>query len=332
MLSVILRPWIHFFDSSWYYYRYVDPKFDKSPFNAKLAKELMPVDIYFGGAEHTLGHTLYARFFTKFFKDLDLITFSEFAKKRVQHGVILGPDGFRMSKSRGNVVNPDDVVAEYGSDAVRMFLCFMMPYTATAPWSPSAISGVYRFLRRIWELIDKVYGSHDLELSLIDQFQMHKTIKKVGEDIENIQFNTAVASLMEWLNYLSKKEKVTFEEYENLLVLTAPFAPHIVEELYQALLGMYKNEMNKNSNDEESIHLKAWPEYKENYLKEDISTIVIQVNGKMRDSIRVGSEIIGIQDEVEKLARENLKVASYLDGKMIKKVIYIPGKIINFVV
>ena len=136
-----------FFDSAWYYYRYVSPDYSDGPFDSQKVKTLMPIDVYFGGSEHTLGHTLYARFFTKFFKDIGLVEFSEFAKKRVQHGVILGPDGNRMSKSKGNVVNPDDVVKEFGADTVRLYLCFMMPYEATAPWSSGAISGIYRFLK-----------------------------------------------------------------------------------------------------------------------------------------------------------------------------------------
>ena len=148
-----------FFDSAWYYYRYVSPQYEKAPFDENKVQQLMPVDVYFGGAEHTLGHTLYARFFTKFFKDLGLVSFDEFAAKRVQHGVILGPDGNRMSKSKGNVVNPDEVVKEYGTDTVRLYLCFMMPYEATAPWSTTAIGGVYRFLKRVWELQSRIQNS-----------------------------------------------------------------------------------------------------------------------------------------------------------------------------
>ena len=236
-----------FFDSAWYYYRYCSPQFKNGPFDEAKVAKLMPIDVYFGGAEHTLGHTLYARFFTKFFKDLGLVEFSEFAKKRVQHGVILGPDGNRMSKSKGNVVNPDEVVKEYGADAVRLYLCFMMPYEATAPWSTSAISGIYRFLKRVWELSEKV---SEAKLSQSDLTQMHKTIKKVGDDLDNFQFNTAVAQLMTWLNYLSAKETVGKEEYATLLKLLAPFAPFIAEELWQSK-GLSDN----------SVHLENWPSY-----------------------------------------------------------------------
>jgi leucyl-tRNA synthetase len=305
-----------FFDSAWYYYRYVSPHFTDGPFDEAKVKALMPIDVYFGGAEHTLGHTLYARFFTKFFKDLGLVEFSEFAKKRVQHGVILGPDGNRMSKSKGNVVNPDEVVKEYGADAVRLYLCFMMPYEATAPWSTGAISGIYRFLRRVWELSEKV---KDLELSKEDLTQMHKTIKKVGDDLNTFQFNTAVAALMTWLNYLSVKEKVGKEEYATLLRLLAPFAPHITEELYQLA-----------SLSDSSIHLADWPQYQAKYLIDEMVSIAIQVNGKLRGTLRLRSG--QAQEEIEEAAKHSPKVSKYIKNQTIKKVIYIEGKLINFVI
>jgi leucyl-tRNA synthetase len=307
-----------FFDSAWYYYRYCSPDLKNGPFDKAEVAKLMPIDVYFGGAEHTLGHTLYARFFTKFFKDIGLVEFGEFAKKRVQHGVILGPDGNRMSKSKGNVVNPDDVVKEYGADAVRLYLCFMMPYEATAAWSTSAISGIYRFLKRVWELQEKV---HDLELSQSDLTQMHKTIKKVGDDLNTFQFNTAVAALMTWLNYLSVKEKVGKEEYVTLLKLLAPFAPYIAEELYQST-GPSDN----------SVHLQQWPAYQSKYLIEEMVSIVVQVNGKLRDTIEIQNTKIKQQDKIEEAAKHSLKVSKYIENQPIKKVIYVEGKLINFVV
>ena len=318
-----------FFDSSWYYYRYMDPKYDALPFDPERAKQIMPVDIYFGGAEHTLGHTLYARFFTKFFKDEGLIEFSEFAKKRVQHGIILGPDGFRMSKSRGNVVNPDDVVSEYGADAVRLYLAFMMPFEATAPWNPTAISGIYRFLRRIWELYEKVDDSENIALSKQDLYWMHKTIRKVGEDLRDIRFNTAVSSLMEWLNHLSRKEQISLEEYGALLLLISPLAPHMAEELWQALNGI---EGRAESKEFESIHSQNWPRYDEKYLVQDEVTIVVQVNGKVRDTIAMQRAESKVQSAVEKVAKESEKVRGYLSGKTVKNVVYIEDKLLNFVV
>ena len=306
-----------FFDSAWYYYRYVSPQFNQGPFDQKEVAEIMPVDVYFGGSEHTLGHTLYARFFTKFFKDLGLVSFDEFAKKRSQHGVILGPDGNRMSKSRGNVVSPDDVVKEYGSDTVRIYLCFMMPYEATAPWSPTAISGVYKFLRRVWDLSEKVTES---EISKQDLSYMHKAIKKVGEDLENLAFNTAVSSLMIWLNYLSAKSKISKEEYETFLKLLAPFAPHITEELWQLI-----------NSSASSIHLENWPVYQSKYLISEEVNIAVQVNGKLRDAIHIKSEDVKNQEKVEIQAKASKKVVKYLILQP-KKVIYVEGKIINFVI
>lgn len=308
-----------FFDSAWYYYRYVSPDYNEGPFDKDRVKELLPVDVYFGGSEHTLGHTLYARFFTKFFKDIGLVNFAEFAKKRVQHGVILGPDGNRMSKSRGNVVSPDKVVKEFGSDAVRLYLCFMMPYEATSPWSPTAINGIYRFLKRVWALRDSVTESNSLKS--LDLNKMHKTVKKVGDDLNNFQFNTAVSSLMKWLNFLEGKKKVSKEEYQTFLKLLSPFAPFITEELWHL-----------DSLSDKSIHLENWPSYQANLLIEEEMDIVVQVNGKLRDTIRVQNSEFRIQSKVEEIAKRSRKVAKYLEGKKIQKVIYIEGKLINFVV
>ena len=221
-----------------------------------------------------------------------------------------------MSKSKGNVVNPDDVVKEYGADTVRLYLCFMMPYEATAPWSTGAISGVYRFLKRVWELNDKVQNS---ELSPSDLNQMHKTIKKVGDDLNTFQFNTAVASLMTWLNFLSAKEKIASKEYETFLKLLAPFAPFITEELWRLIDPSAK-----------SIHLEKWPEYDSKHLIEDEIPIVVQVNGKLRDTLRLRSG--QAQNEIEEQVRKSEKISKYLEGQTIKKVIYVEGKLLNFVV
>ncbi|MBI3486125.1 leucine--tRNA ligase [Candidatus Daviesbacteria bacterium] len=306
-----------FFDSSWYFLRYLDPHFDNGPFDPELAKILMPLDIYFGGSEHTLGHTLYARFFTKFFKDLKMVEYDEFAKVRVQHGVVLGPDGNRMSKSRGNVINPDDVVKEYGTDTVRLYLSFMMPYDATAPWSPGAISGIYRFLTRIWQLYDKMTK---VELSKEDLTVMNQTIKKVTQEINEVKFNTAVAAIMSWLNHLSRKDKVSKNEYKNLILVLAPFAPHITEELWQRL------------GEKESIHLQSWPKVDEKYLQTEQVSIVIQVNGKVRDTINLSIDILNNQSDILKKALESTKVQKFLQGKEIKKTIYAKGKVLSLVV
>ena len=312
-----------FFDSAWYFYRYVSPEYKEGPFDKLKVKKLLPVDVYFGGSEHTLGHTLYARFFTKVFKDFGLIDFDEFANKRVQHGVVLGSDGNRMSKSKGNVVSPDDVVKEYGADAVRLYLCFMMPYEATAPWSSGAINGIYRFLKRVWELSEKVSKDGKVsEVSNESQSMMHKSIKKVGDDLNNFQFNTAVSALMTWLNFLSAKDKISKEEYETFLKLLAPFAPHLTEEIWSR--GA------RSGSARQSIHLEKWPQFDPKYLIEDEVSIVVQINGKLRDSIRVESSKLKVQSYVEEEAKKSDKVKKYLTGS-VKKVIYIEGRLINFV-
>lgn len=308
-----------FFDSAWYYYRYLSPGYITKPFDIEIVKKMMPVDVYFGGGEHTLGHTLYARFFTKFFKELGLVAFDEFSLKRIQHGVILGPDGNRMSKSRGNVVNPDDIVKEFGTDTVRVYLCFMMPYIATtAPWSPGAISGIYRFLKRVWDLSEKVGES---SLSGDDEFQLNKTIKKVGEDLENIHFNTAVSSLMEWLNYLSAKKVISTVEYDTFLKLLAPFAPHITEEIWQSL-----------HSGAISLHKEAWPEFDKNKIFSQKINIAVQINGKLRGTVEIEANDVGNQPQIEEKAKADHNISNHLKDKEIKKIIYVSGKILNFVI
>ncbi len=315
-----------FFDSSWYYYRYVDPHYKEGPFDKHRVKELLPVDIYFGGGEHTLGHTLYARFFTKFFKDLGLVDFDEFALKRVQHGIVLGPDGNKMSKSKGNVINPDQLVKEFGTDAVRVYLSFMMPYSATGPWSTTAMYGMFKFLKRVWDLRDKV---GEAEMTKTDLFHMHSTIQKVGDDIAATKFNTAVAEMMKWLNHLESKETVSEEEYRNLLLILAPFAPHMTEELWQ---------LDRLAESEEgdiafkSIHSESWPAVEESLLVAEEITVVVQVNGKMRASLTVKGEASRVKEEIEKLALENERVQEYLNGKTIKQTFFVPQKLINFVI
>ncbi len=306
-----------FFDSSWYYYRYVDPHFNDGPFDPQKVKELLPVNIYFGGAEHTLGHTLYARFFTKFFQDQGMVDFDEFAKKRVQHGIVLGPDGNKMSKSKGNVINPDDVVKEYGADTVRLYLNFMMPYEATSPWSTEAIEGMYRFVNRVWHLSEKVDKS--AEMSRDDEVMLNKTIKKVGELVEQIRNNTAIAAIMEWLNYLSKREKISEREYRTLLLLLAPFTPFMTEELWRTVVE-----------EKGSIHLEEWPNYDEKMLVADEIKIPIQVNGKVRSTVVVPADKA---DEVSVVAEalKDEKVKKYVENKEYS-VVYVQNRILNLIV
>jgi leucyl-tRNA synthetase len=308
-----------FVDSSWYFLRYLDNKNDKELAGKKRLEDWMPVDIYFGGSEHTLGHTLYSRFFVKFLKDIGVLNFEEYAKRRINHGVILGPDGHRMSKSKGNVINPDQQVNEYGADAVRMYLSFIGPYDIVAAWNPDGINGVYHFLQRVWGLQEKV-NLDKSSMTDSDLQIMHKTIKKVGEDISEIKFNTAVASLMEWLNHLSRKSEINKEEFKTLLMLLAPFAPHITEELW-AQIG-----------EEYSVHQQSWPQFDNKFLEVSEFSLVVQVNGKMRDSIMIQKDMESNKKDIEDLALKSIRVAKYIDGKTVKKVVHVPGRLVNIVI
>ncbi|MFH0979886.1 MAG: leucine--tRNA ligase [Candidatus Roizmanbacteria bacterium] len=312
-----------FFDSSWYFLRYVNPKFTDGPFDKLRERKLTPVDIYFGGSEHTLGHTLYARFFTKFFNDQKMLDYDEFALKRVQHGIVLGADDNKMSKSKGNVINPDSVVAEYGSDTVRLYLCFMMPYEGTGPWSDQTIAGVNRFLTRVWEIYRKQSQISNIKNQKEDDklvIKLKKTIKKVTEDISNIKMNTAIASMMEFLNEWERNlQGLSKENSKKLLQILAPFAPFITEEIWHSVFG-----------EKESIHLSSWPKVEGKIIEEEV-IIPVQVMGKLRATIKVQSSKIKDQKVVERLALNNEKVKKYLTAKP-KKIIYIPGKIINLII
>jgi leucyl-tRNA synthetase len=305
-----------FVDNSWYMYRYLSPHNDQTAFDKDLTEKWMPVDIYFGGAEHILGHTLYSRFFTKFFHDLELTSFDEYALKRVNHGVILGPDGSRMSKSRGNVINPDELVPEYGADAVRTYLAFIGPYDIVAPWNPGGINGVYHFYQRVWALLSKVDNTAS-EIGREDMTVMYRVIKKVGEDIDLIKLNTAVAALMEWLNYLSKKEKISHQEYSTFLKLLAPFAPHLTEELWQMLGENY------------SIHQQKWPDIKSEFLEDELVNLAVQVNGRIRDVMTFSSQMN--KSDIERHILKNPKIKKFLGQNEPRKIIFVPGKIFNIV-
>ncbi len=308
-----------FVDSAWYFFRYLDSENDLEIFDKKLVEDWMPLDIYIGGPEHTLGHALYSRFFTMIFKDLGLIKFDEYAKKRVHHGTILGPDGSRMSKSRGNVINPDEEVKNYGADAIRVYLMFLGPFDIVTAWNPDGVNGAYHFLQRVWGLQEKPRTTNH-EPRTQDLRMMHKTIKKVTEDVSALKYNTAIASLMEWLNYLSRKSKASKEEYKTLLLLLAPFAPHMTEEIWSEIGEKY------------SIHKHSLPKFDSKYLEEEQITIVVQVNGKVRDTLVIGKDIISNKEVIKNLAEQSSNVKKYLDGKVVKKFVYVAGTIINLVV
>lgn len=309
-----------FVDSSWYFLRYTDSKNKKVFADGKKMKEWLPVNLYIGGAEHNTMHLLYSRFFIKALFDLKLLDFEEPFTVRKNHGVILGSDGQKMSKSRGNVVDPDELVKKFGADAVRMQLAFMGPYDQGGPWNPRSINGVWRFLNRAWNLADRIKNQElrikgkDAELEKI----LHRAIKQIGEDIENFRFNTAVSELMKLLNEIEKYSVIRDSYFVILLKLLAPFAPHLAEELWNQF------------GNKKSIHLESWPKYDPRLLKEKEITLIVQVNGKTRTTVKA---LIGIAEGQARDLILNLDlVKRYTSGKEIKKIIYIKDKLINIVV
>lgn len=300
--------------SSWYYLRYTDPKNDKAFADPSNLKYWTPVDWYNGGMEHTTLHLLYSRFWHKFLFDLGLVPTTEPYKKRTSHGLILAEGGAKMSKSVGNVVNPDDVVKVVGADTLRIHEMFMGPFDQAIAWDTNAIAGSRRFIERIWKLKEKIGdGNTKEEIEIV----LHKTIKKVSEDIEDMKFNTAISSIMILLNEFEKEKSISKENYEILLKLLAPFAPHITEELWSLL------------DKKDSIHTTKWPEFDQNRLTENNVTISVQINGKSRSSIKVGKDID--DKELEKTALNTDGIKKWLDGKMVKKVIIVKNRLINIV-
>lgn len=306
--------------SSWYFLRYCGPTDQKALAERKKLNYWLPVDLYLGGAEHTTLHLLYSRFWHKFLYDLGLVPGKEPYAARRQHGVILGEDGYRMSKSRGNVIVPGDVVKKFGADTLRIYLMFMGPYESTMPWSTKGLEGCYRFLARVWRIYhqkEKIVGKSDGKL----RGELHRLVKKISEDIEALKHNTAIAAMMAFLNSWSAKGALSKGDAGIFLKLLAPFAPFLAEELWVEVLG------NKFS-----LHQQSWPKYEAKLAKEEKVTIIVQVDGKVRGQIEIASGQATKQIEVEKLVKGEKNVARHLEGKKIKKVIFVPGRLINFVV
>ena len=301
--------------SSWYFLRYCDPHNDKEFASQEALKYWMPVDWYNGGMEHVTRHMIYSRFWHKFLYDLDLVPTSEPYAKRTAQGLILGPDGEKMSKSRGNVVDPNDVVDVYGADVLRLYVLFMGDYEKAAPWSESSVKGCKRFVDRIWALQDKVVDSDSYSDAL--RSKMHKTIKKVSEDIEAMKFNTAIAAMMTLLNDIYDAGSITKKEFRDLLILLYPFAPHISEELYQ-VIGC-----------EGVLSEQEWVTYDEAQCVDDTIEIVVQINGKVRAKLEIAAD--AEKDAVLAQAAAEPKVAEAIAGKTIIKQIYVPKKLVNFV-
>ena len=302
--------------SSWYFLRYCDPHNDKEFASQEALKYWMPVDWYNGGMEHVTRHLIYSRFWHKFLYDLDLVPTSEPYAKRTAQGLILGPDGEKMSKSRGNVVDPNDVVDVYGADVLRLYVLFMGDYEKAAPWSDSSVKGCKRFVDRIWALQDKVTDSDSYSDAL--RSKMHKTIKKVSEDIESMKFNTAIAAMMTLLNDIYDAGSITRKEFRDLLVLLYPFAPHVSEELYQ-LIGC-----------EGVLSEQEWVTYDEALCVDDMIEIVVQINGKVKTKMNIPAD--AEKEAVLEQAAADTKIMEATAGKTIIKQIYVPKKLVNFVV
>ena len=302
--------------SSWYFLRYCDPHNDEEFASQEALKYWMPVDWYNGGMEHVTRHMIYSRFWHKFLYDLDLVPTSEPYAKRTAQGLILGPDGEKMSKSRGNVVDPNDVVDVYGADVLRLYVLFMGDYEKAAPWSESSVKGCNRFIDRIWALQDKMTDSDSYSDAL--RSKMHKTIKKVSEDIEAMKFNTAIAAMMTLLNDIYDAGSITKKEFRDLLILLYPFAPHISEELYQ-VIGC-----------EGVLSEQEWVTYDEALCVDDMIEIVVQINGKVKAKLEIPAD--AEKDDVLAQAAADAKIKEATAGKTIIKQIYVPKKLVNFVV
>ena len=301
--------------SSWYFLRYCDHENEKEFASIKKLKYWMDVDWYNGGMEHTVLHLLYSRFWNKFLCDLKLVSTSEPYKKRTSHGLILAEGGEKMSKSKGNVINPDTIVERFGADTLRLYEMFMGPFEQAIAWSEEALVGPRRFLEKVWRLRGRTSDTNSRGST--SENLMHQTIKKVSEDIESMGFNTAVSTLMIFANVLDKQEKVSQKEFETLLLLLAPFAPHITEELWRAL------------GHKDSIHIENWPTYDSKKLLKDEITLAVQINGKVRASLLVSR---GQSEEKIRMAALSLsEVEKWLNGKEPQRVIVVPGKIVSIV-
>jgi leucyl-tRNA synthetase len=316
--------------SSWYFLRFADPRNNTAPFDAKKAEYWLPVDTYIGGAEHAVMHLLYARFWTKVMYDAGLIKFGEPFTALRNHGMILAPDGRKMSKSWGNVIAPDDLIADgYGADCIRVMEMFIGPWNQKANWSIEGVGGCFRFLQRAWAVSQEYLEGEGNAVNAEQEAALNRatnaTIKAVTKDLEEMGFNTAVASLMEFVNTLYKIKIVFPPAKQNdawrqaitaLVQLLAPYAPHLAEELWHEL------------GNEDSVHVSAWPVWEETALRQDTMTIVVQVNGKVR--AKLDMPVNAGQADIEATAMADTNVRQYVNGSP-KKVIYVPGKILNIV-
>jgi leucyl-tRNA synthetase len=306
-----------FVESSWYFLRYCSPKEDKAPFSRSAVDYWMPVDQYIGGIEHAVLHLLYSRFFTKVLRDLGYVGIDEPFQNLLTQGMVI-KDGAKMSKSKGNVVDPEYLIEKYGADTARLFCLFASPPEKDLDWNDAGVEGAFRFLKRVWQLAAQATleeGPADKE----ENFFLNKTVKKLTEDLEHFQFNTAIAALMEFYNFLDgRKTKMSRRSFEALVLLLSPFVPHFAEELW-ARLGH-----------SQTLLKEPWPRYDASALKADKVTVVVQINGKLRGKAELSPE--ASEAEVMQVVREDSKIQQYLEGKQIAKTIFVPGKLLNLVV
>ena len=310
--------------SCWYYLRFTDPSNHTEAWSKKNEDYWMPVDLYIGGQEHAVLHLLYARFWHHVLFDLGLLSTKEPFKKLYNQGMILGDDGSKMSKSKGNVINPEDIIEEYGADSMRLYEMFMGPLNKSKPWNTKGLQGCYRFVNKLWFIIveeegglsKKIGSDHTADKETLHLH--HTTIKKVGNDIENLHFNTAVSQLMIYCNHLQKCDKISTELITDLVKISAPFIPHLAEEFW-LLLG-----------NNESISDTPWPEFNEVLTQIDEVNIAVQVNGKLRANIRL--DVDSDEETAVNVALELEKVQNYTSEGSIVKTIYVPNRLLNFVV
>ncbi len=308
--------------SSWYFLRFIDPKNEEMLADPEKLKQWLPVDIYIGGAEHAVLHLLYARFWHKFLYDIGVVPTKEPFQKLYNQGMILGGNNEKMSKSKGNVVNPDDVVEKFGADTLRMYEMFMGPLDASIAWSENGLEGSRKFLDRVWRLImdedgkvrDRITTFNDGSLDVV----YHQTVKKVTEDFEHLRFNTAISQMMVFVNEAYKATALPVNYIKSFVQLLAPIAPHMAEELWANL-----------TNSNESISYVVWPTFDEKFLVEDEIEVVFQVNGKLKAKAQASKEIS--KEDLETLAMNNEKIKEAIDGKTIRKVIVVPGRLVNIV-
>ena len=301
--------------SSWYFLRYCDPHNTEALASKEALDYWMPVDWYNGGMEHTTLHLLYSRFWNKFLYDIGSVPCKEPYMRRTSHGMILGEDGQKMSKSRGNVINPDDVIRQYGADTLRLYEMFVGDFEKTAPWSTSSIKGCKRFLDRVWALQDILTDGDAFRPELLSAF--HKAIKKVSEDIESLKFNTAIATMMALVNDIYNTGSVNRAELRTFCLLLNPFAPHMTEEIYEA--NGFGGVLNEQS----------WPKYDEALCQDETVEIVVQICGKVKSRLSV--PVGAAQEDVLAQAAADPKIAALLEGKQIIKQIYVQNKLVNFV-